>query len=59
MPMRPVSNKKLQMFFKVLTKIKRAKKMIYFTEYNFHQSGESVLMAAKSSDAGPQLKVPY
>ena len=39
--------------------------MIYITEfdvnseYNFSRSGESVLMAAKGSDAGPHLKTPY
>ena len=39
--------------------------MIYITEfdgyseYNLSRSGESVLMAAKGSDAGPHLKAPY
>ena len=41
----------MQMFFKKITKIQRAKTMIYITEfdvnseYNFSRSGESVLMA--------------
>ena len=28
-----IQNKKMQMFFKKITKIKRAKKMIYITEF--------------------------
>ena len=41
------------MFFKKITKIQRAKTMIYITEfdgyshYNFSRSGESVLMAGQ------------
>ena len=43
----------MQMFFKKITKVQRAKTMIYITEvdvnseYNFSRSEESVLMAGQ------------
>ena len=51
-----------KMFFKKITKIKRAKTMIYITEfgfnshYNFQKSGESVLMAGQRLRCWPTLK---
>ena len=48
-----IPDKKMQMFFKKITKIQRAKTMIYITEfdvyseYNFSRSEESVSMAGQ------------
>ena len=52
----------MQMFFKKIKKIKRAKKMIYITELtttipdNFPRTGKSVLMVGQRLKCWPTLK---
>ena len=55
----------MQMFFKKITKIQRAKMMIYITEFDVNTStisyglGRGSLWRATGSDAGPHLKAAY
>ena len=54
----------MQMFFKKITKIQKAKTMIYITEFDVpstisHGLVRASYWRAKGYDAGPHLKTPY
>ena len=60
-----IPNKKMQVFFKKISKIQTAKTMIYITEFDVNSSTISHGLKraskwrAKGSDAGPNLKAPF
>ena len=57
---REISNKKLQIIFKKITKIKKVTVLVTTSWQQFGTvMEESVSVGAKGSDAGPHLKAPY